>query len=88
MKLSFDQLAQIDIRQFESQRKQKLLARVAFTFASILATYLIIITALMPGISTAKILGVVATALLFAISYYSNLVGMVPAQRLWSPSPW
>lgn len=51
-------------------RKQKLLSRVAVAFGSILTAYLLIITALMPGLSPAKILCAVSAVMMFVISVF------------------
>ncbi len=49
--------------------RPELLQRVAFTLASILALYLVIITLLLPGITAAKIVGIIAVLTLIAAGW-------------------
>lgn len=63
-------LSETDIREAELTRRASLMAQVAFTFGAITFFYLIVITALLPGITPAKLAAVIATLSYGAIGWF------------------
>lgn len=53
-------------------RRQKLLSRVALVMAAIIATYITIVSLLMPGVTPSKIIAVLAAASLAGVSWLSR----------------
>ncbi len=56
-------------------RKQRLLSRVAFSFAIILATYLAIVSYLLPGLTPAKVLGLITLAIVAVAGWAARYPG-------------
>lgn len=59
-----------EIRDAEVKRRQTLMAQVAFTFSGITFVYLVVITALLPGVTPAKVVTLLASLSYGAIGWF------------------
>ena len=72
----------LDLPSKERLRKKKLLSRVCFAFAVIIAVYLSAVSIILPGFSFAKLLGIIAVCLLIVSGIASQL------ERTYRASAW
>ncbi len=80
MEDSVEDVSGAGVRGDSEARKRRLLSRVAFWFAGILSAYLSIITVLLPGLSPAKIVGMITIGVVIAAGWGAR------SQRLYRAS--